>query len=84
MSTYLYTRADASGKILHQGIFKTYQAIPPRLSKLEDGNVIVIGGLEENPHAPRERLSDGQKKADGGLEKKPDAPVDSPVSTPMP
>ena len=52
MSTYLYSRADAAGKVLHQGIFKTFQTVPPRLTKLEDGNVVVVGGLEENPNAP--------------------------------
>ena len=60
LGTYLYTRADPSGKILHQGIFKTFRDIPPRLSKLEDGNVIVVGGLEENPDTQREKLHDGQ------------------------
>ena len=75
MSTYLYTRADPSGKILHQGIFKTFQAIPPRLTKMDDGNVIVVGGLEQDPNEPRETLSEGQKKADGQVEKKPDAPA---------
>jgi hypothetical protein len=82
MGTYLYTRADPSGKILHQGIFKTFQAIPPRLTKMEDGNVIVVGGLEENPNTPRENLSDGQKKANGQVEKKPNAPVAGPGSGP--
>jgi hypothetical protein len=74
MSTYLYTRADPSGKILHQGVFKTFQAIRPRLAKLEDGNIIVVGGMEENPNIPRENLSDGQKKISGQIEKRPDAP----------
>ena len=78
MGTYLYTRTDPSGKILHQGIFKTYQTIPPRLTKMDDGNVAVVGGLEDNPDDQRETLSEGQKKADGQIEKKPDAPVVSP------
>jgi len=82
MGTYLYTRADASGKILHQGVFKTFQTVPPRLTKLEDGNVIVVGGLEENPNEPRETLSDGQKKVGGQVEKSPDAPAA--VSAPGP
>lgn len=60
LGTYLYTRADASGKIVHQGVFKTFHEIPPRLHKMDDGNVIVLGGLEDNPNAPREKLSDGQ------------------------
>jgi hypothetical protein len=82
MSTYLYTRADQDGKILHQGIFKTYQAVPPRLVKLEDGNVIVQGGLEDSPSVVRETLSQSQNKPDGQAEKKPDAPnaPDSPVA----
>jgi hypothetical protein len=84
MGTYLYTRADPSGKILHQGIFKTFQTIPPRLTKMEDGNVIVAGGLEENPNTPREKLSKGQKTANGQVEKKPDAPDAGPGSTPTP
>jgi len=78
MGTYLYTRADPSGKILHQSIFKTFQTIPPRLTKMEDGNVIVVGGLEENPNTPRENLSAGQKQANGQVEKKPDAPIAGP------
>jgi hypothetical protein len=82
MGTYLYSRADPSGKILHQGIFKTFQTIPPRLTKLDDGNVIVLGGLEENPNTPRERLSDGQKEADGQVEKMPDAPDAGPGPAP--
>ncbi len=64
MSTYLYSRADSSGKVVHQGIFKTYQTVRPRLTKLEDGNVIVLGGLEDNPNVPRETLSNGAKEAD--------------------
>jgi len=84
MSTYLYTRADPSGKILHQGIFQTYQQIPPRLTKLEDGNVIVYGGMEENPNMPRETLSQGQKQASGEIAKKPDAPAADLASAPPP
>jgi hypothetical protein len=61
MSTYLYSRADAQGKILHQAVFKTFQQIPPRLSKMDDGNVYVAGGMEETPDNVRESLSDGQK-----------------------
>jgi hypothetical protein len=78
MSTYLYTRADASGKIVHQGVFKTYQAVRPRLSKLNDGSVIVLGGLEENPNTPRESLAQGQAQgqnpqaAGGQIGKGPD------------
>ena len=34
--------------------------VRPRLAKLEDGNVIIQGGMEEDPNAPRERLSDTQ------------------------
>jgi hypothetical protein len=75
MGTYLYSRADPKGKILHQGIFDTFQLIRPRLAKLDDGNVIVVGGQEENPNAPRETLSEGQNKANGQVEKKPDPPV---------
>jgi len=82
MGTYLYTRADPSGKILHQGIFKTFQTIPPRLAKLEDGNVIVVGGLEENPNVARETLSEGLKNAQGQVEKKPDAPTTEPSPAP--
>jgi hypothetical protein len=82
MGTYLYSRADPKGKILHQGIFKTFQLIRPRLTKLEDGNVIVVGGLEENPNAPRETLSEGQNQAGGQVEKKPDAPAADPSPGP--
>lgn len=65
MSTYLYTRADPSGKVVHQGIFRTFQAVRPRLTQLQDGNVIVAGGVEESPTAPRETLSQGEKTAGG-------------------
>jgi hypothetical protein len=65
MGTYLYSRADATGKIVHQGIFKTYQTIRPRLSKLYDGSVIVVGGIEQNPATPVESLADGQRKGEG-------------------
>jgi hypothetical protein len=73
--TYLYTRADPNGKIEHQAIFKTFGKISPRLRKLEDGNIVVIGGLEEDPNAPREKLSQGQveKKVEGSSAPAPDA-----------
>ena len=63
MSTYLYTRADPQGEILHQGVFKTFHEIPPRLKKMEDGSIYVEGGLEESPDKVRESLSDGQLAA---------------------
>lgn len=79
MGTYLYTRADPDGKIIHQGIFKTFHQIPPRLHKLDDGNVIVVGGMEDDPNAQREKLSDGQ------LTKSINAPATpSPASSPVP
>jgi hypothetical protein len=78
MSTYLYTRADSAGKIVHQGIFKTFQTVPPRLTKMNDGNVIVVGGMEENPNIVREKLSDGQKTASGPINSGPDAPAAGP------
>jgi hypothetical protein len=85
MSTYLYTRVDTTGKILHQAVFKTFQTVPPKLTKLEDGNVIVVGGLEENPNMPRETLSEGQKMASGQVEKKPDvAAAEAPAPDPSP
>jgi hypothetical protein len=60
LSTYLYTRTDPFGKVLDQRIFKTFRQVPPRLAKVDDGNVIVAGGLEENPNMPREKLSEAQ------------------------
>jgi hypothetical protein len=79
MGTYLYTRADADGKVLDQRLFKTAQEIPPRLVKLEDGTVTVIGGLEEDPNTPRERLSDGQNAKKAAFQNVPPraAPADS-------
>jgi hypothetical protein len=82
MSTYLYTRADPAGNVVHQGIFKTFQTIPPRLTKIADGNVIVLGGLEENPDAPREPLSAGQKEAAGQVQKAPDSGASGSSSAP--
>jgi len=79
MGTYLYSRADSNGKVVHQGIFKTFQAIPPKLAQLEDGNVIVRGGLEENPNSPRETLSQGQKKASAQADQLPEPPVAQPA-----
>jgi hypothetical protein len=61
MSTYLYTRADAQGKVMHQGVFKTFQEIRPRLAQMDDGNVYVQGGLEETPQSAHETLSSGQR-----------------------
>jgi hypothetical protein len=75
LSTYLYTRTDPNGKIVHQTVFKTFQEIPPRLRKLEDGNVIVAGGQPEDLNAPREKLSDAQQP-------KRALPVAQPVSAP--
>jgi len=69
LGTYLYTRADPDGKILHQGVFKTVamqsptggvDRVPPRLGKLNDGNVTVLGGQEQNSRTRREKLSEGQ------------------------
>jgi len=79
MGTYLYTRADANGKVLGQRIFKTLREIRPQLVKLEDGNVIVYGGLEENPNTPQERLSDSQH---GRVAQQNAAPVAEPAATP--
>ena len=58
LSTYLYSRANPDGKILAQTVFRTFQEIPPRLHKVEDGNVLVVGGQAVDPNAPRDRLSD--------------------------
>ena len=86
LGTYLYTRANQDGKILTQEIFNTYQQIPPRLHKLDDGNVIVVGGLLENPNAPRERLSDPLTGKHPPTPAPPPAPSASPApaSSPSP
>ncbi len=92
LGTYLYTRADAKGKVVHQAVFKTFQTIPPRLTKLEDGNVIVVGGLEENPDNQRERLSTGQQVQNTAAAPliqqphtdAPPVPADAPVKTVTP
>jgi hypothetical protein len=68
LGTYTYTRADPDGKVVHQGVFKTeavrgqtgVDRIPPRLTKMDDGNVVVLGGVEVDPNNPREKLSAGQ------------------------
>ncbi len=74
MSTYMYTRADADGKIVHQGVFKTFQSIAPHLRKMEDGSIYVAGGLEETPELAHESLLAGQN---GG---QPSAPEPTPPS----
>ena len=84
MSTYLYSRADSSGKIVHQGIFRTYQQVRPRLAKMDDGNVIVLGGLEQNPNVPRETLSGGQKQADSQTGFAPSAVANPPAPSAPP
>ena len=85
MSTYLYTRTDPDGKVVHQGVFKTYQSIPPRLRKMDDGNVYVGGGLEETPELARESLLAGQSDAhaNGGQGNPPD-PAPATISAPPP
>ena len=75
LGTYAYTRADSNGKILVQRVFKTVQEIPPRLHKMDDGNVIVWGGQEQNPDQAREKLSNGQVGA---------KPAAQPTSTTVP
>ena len=60
MSLYLYTRADPDGKILNQTMFRTYHEIRPLLHKLDDGNVVVVGGQAINEKDKRELLSNGQ------------------------
>jgi hypothetical protein len=79
MGTYLYTRADPAGKVLHQVVFKSGMVpgiqgtIPPRLAKMDDGNVIVGGGVEQNPGMQHEMLSQGQSKVSDQAAKKPDS-----------
>jgi hypothetical protein len=77
MSTYLYTRADANGKVMHQGVFKTFQSVAPRLRKMEDGNIYVAGGLEETPEMTHESLLAGQAGPAGA---QPGAPPPAPPS----
>jgi len=84
MSTYLYSRADPDGKVVHQGVFRTFQDVPPKLAKLDDGNVFVRGGLEENPNTPRETLSQGQRKESAQADQAPQPPVAQPVTSPEP
>jgi hypothetical protein len=71
LGTYLYTRADPDGKVLDQRVFKTVQYVRPRLAKIDDGSVVVQGGLEEDPNAPREKLSDTQTQIAGRSEAPP-------------
>jgi hypothetical protein len=71
LGTYLYTRADPDGKILHQEIFKTFQQVAPRLAKLDDGNVVVDGGIAAEVSGPREKLSAAQHPI--GAEAPPDS-----------
>jgi hypothetical protein len=62
LGAYLYTRADQDGKVLNQRLFKTIPWQPrPRLFKLDDGSVIVNGGISQDPHQSREKLSDSQQ-----------------------
>jgi hypothetical protein len=80
LGTYLYTRADEDGKVLDQRLFKAIPWQPrPRLTKLDDGSVIVNGGISEDPNAPREKLSDTQQ---GQKIAAPIAPPDPPPAPP--
>jgi hypothetical protein len=63
MGSYLYSRASSDGKVVDQRVFKTLNSVPPRLTKLEDGNVIVAGGVEQDASNARETLSQGQNKS---------------------
>jgi hypothetical protein len=74
--TYLYSRADPDGKILDQTMFRTFRLVRPMLRKVEDGNVLVVGGQAIDPNSPREKLSAPYKSA------LPAAPVAQPVSSP--
>jgi hypothetical protein len=84
LGTYLYTRADAEGKVLDQRIFKSIPWQPrPRLQKLPDGNVVVDGGMQQDS-SPRERLSDVQRgqRVDGPMA--PGEPLSRPPPTSAP
>ncbi len=82
MGTYLYTRADEDGKVLDQRVFRGIPYQPrPRLTKLDDGSVIVDGGTSQDPHEQRERLSDSQ---DGQKIAAPIGPADPPPAPPPP
>lgn len=80
MSTYLYSRADPSGRIMDQTIFRTFQQIPPRLKKMDDGYVTVVGGQTESPDTDREVLSSGQK----GIPARPVPPPQPSQPAPLP
>jgi hypothetical protein len=85
LGTYLYSRTDPDGKVLDQRVFKSIEWQPrPRLVKLDDGSVIVQGGMAEDT-APREKLSDSQQ---GDKIAAPIAPDNNPapgaVSVPPP
>jgi hypothetical protein len=71
-STYLYTRTDPEGKVVHQGVFKSFHEIRPRLTKMDDGNIGISGGVEESPETVRDQLSAGQRTGQV-MEKKPAA-----------
>jgi len=77
MNTYMYTRADAAGKIVHQGVFKTFQSVPPHLRKMDDGSIYVAGGLEETPATTHESLLAGQSAGPSGAP----APAPSTISS---
>jgi len=78
MGTYLYTRTNPDGKIVNQTIFKTFREVRPQLHKLADGNIVVVGGLQEDPNSPHEKLSDSQA---GQVVKKADEPTAPPPGT---
>jgi len=83
LGTYIYTRTDSLGKLLHQVVFKTeavrgpsgIERVPPRLTKLDDGNVTVLGGVEQGPGTQHERLSDGQVVKTAAAPPPPSAPA---------
>ena len=48
---------------------------------MQDGNVIVLGGLEENPSTQREKLSNGQRTQSAAELKQPDASSANPPAS---
>ena len=84
LRTYLYTRTDPEGKVLDQRLFKGIQMQPrPELQKLEDGSVIVAGGMAQDS-SPRERLSDSQRGDEVEGPSAPGEPPARPYSTATP
>lgn len=64
-SSYCYSRVEPNGAMAAQMNYLSTRDNMPRLNHLEDGAVLVAGGVRQQEDAPREKLSEQQAKLNG-------------------